>query len=168
MRFVERQAKTILGDGLPVKSEAVRIWNLLVKYHGASGPVPRVIRPKVHIAHQGNGTLAAFSMQRGSYAHTGRGRISLRIGADWETLAHELVHMADKRQTTWWLIDERRRPHDEWFYKTLRDVCQRRWKVDVSFAKVTRYGYEVDHIITPQIAPAIRAEVERRAARRAK
>ena len=59
-------------------------------------------------------------------------------------------------------MDERVRPHDEWFYKTLRDVCQRRWRVDVSFAKVTRYGYGVDAIIRGQIGAAIRAEVARR------
>jgi hypothetical protein len=167
VRFVERQARAILDDGLPVASEAERIWRILTKYHGASGPVPRVRRPKVHIYKRADGALLAYSRQGGSYAYAGRGYISLRIGADWETLAHELVHMADRRLRTPWLVDERRRPHDEWFYKTLRDVCQRRWKVDISFAEVTRYGYEVDRIIAPQIAGAIRAEVERRAARQA-
>lgn len=166
MRFVERKARTTLGDGLPVASEAARIWRILTKYHGASGPVPRIERPKVHIKER-DGELWAWASQRGSYAHTTDGFISLCIGASWETLAHELVHMADGRLRTLWLVDERRRPHDEWFYKTLRDVCQRRWRMDISFAEVTRYGYGVDAIIRRQIAGAIRAEVERRAARQA-
>lgn len=166
MRLVERKARTTLGDGLPVASEAARIWRILRKHHGAVGPVPRIERPKVHVEKR-DGELWAWGSQRGSYAHTTDGFISLRIGASWETLAHELVHMADRRLNTPWLIDERRRPHDEWFYKTLRDVCQRRWRIDISFAEVTRYGYAVDQIIGRQIAGAVRAEAERRAARRA-
>ena len=158
MRFVERKARTMLGDGLPVASEAARIWRILTKHHGAVGPVPRIERPKVRVEER-DGKLWAYSSQRGSYAYTAAGFVSLRIGASWETLAHELVHMADRRLTTPWLMDERRRPHDEWFYKTLRDVCQRRWKVNISFAGVTRYGYAVDRIIGRQIAEIGRAHV---------
>ena len=161
-RFIERQARMTVAEGLPVASEAARIWRILAKHHGAVGPVPRITRPKARVVPVGGGELRAVSSQRGSYANTSSGRISLSIGAPWETLAHELVHMADRRLTRPWLMEERGRPHDEWFYKTLRDVCQRRWRVDVSFAKVTRYGYGVDAIIRGQIGAAIRAEVARR------
>lgn len=144
-----------------ITAETNRIWNILRKHHGASGPAPKVQRTLHHLEVDDLGTTRTGT--NGSYAHTGRGFITLGGGARWETLAHELVHMADRRLGVRFLGD-RKRHHDEWFYKTLKDVCERRWKVRISFAEVTRWGYAVDVIIQRQINPIVKAEVERRRA----
>jgi hypothetical protein len=66
---------------------------------------------------------------------------------DWETLAHELVHVAvGVRQGI-----QNRKAHDKVFYDCLRDVAQRRFKIIVSFHEVRRYGYDVDYIISRQL-----------------
>jgi predicted SprT family Zn-dependent metalloprotease len=141
-----KQITTFTDEGFNIDKEAAKIWKLLMPYHNGKR-MPEIIISTRGVNITPDGT--AWIKQNGymGLAYIAEHRIWLKANPTWETLAHELVHLA---------VGVRRgvsnyRAHDKVFYDCLRDVAQRRFKVRISFFEVTRYGYDVDAIIERQL-----------------
>lgn len=141
-----KRVQTFGAQGFHIEKEAKKIWKLLEPYHNGN-PVPKIAMQQRGYTLDESGKLW---MRRGGVAglaYYWENRIWLAAKPDWETLAHELVHVAvGVRQGV-----QNRKAHDKVFYDCLRDVTQRRFKIIISFHEVTRYGYEVDHNISRQL-----------------
>jgi hypothetical protein len=128
------------GD-MNINAEAKKIWKMLEPWHKGK-PLP-----PVHIVqHTGRGRVgwAHVSQQwKGIYVKKTSNQIDF-----WTTLLHELTHMAvgsrrnDNGGRCW---------HDRDFYMAMREVTQNRWKCKISYAKVGKWGYDVDKIIRVQL-----------------
>jgi len=127
-----------------ITNEAERIWKLMQPYHKGK------CLPQIHIARGKN-----WGSQYG-HARSGWNHIQVNVDRDqsvqrskrvWEVLAHELCHCAvpPTRRS-----DKTRDVHSREFYHCLRDVWQKRWGCEISFAKVSTWGYSVDYIIQNQ------------------
>jgi len=164
----ERNYKKYLtkySNGWHIESEAKRIWNLFEPYHnGRTMPTIKIWFNKMEFDYseaQQSGDpkdVKVWKSPRGNLGHAeySSNEIMLKTNCDWETLAHELCHMAVRSRYK----DGRRKAHDEVFYKALKDVCERRWKKRISFHEVTGYGYAVDNIIEKQITSEIDAWIK--------
>jgi hypothetical protein len=127
-----------------IHAEAEKIWKLMQPYHKGK-PLP-----KINIARGRN-----HGSQYG-YAQSSWNNIQVNVDRDqtvsrskrvWEVLAHELCHCAVPPTRR---LDKTRDVHSREFYGCLKDVWQRRWKCEISFAKVSTWGYSVDYIIQGQ------------------
>ena len=139
------RVQTFGAEGFHIEREAKKIWKLLEPYHNGKR------FPKIEMQQRGLRVVDnGVAIKQGKYAglaYIDKNKIWLRANPEWETLAHELAHLAvGVRQG-----EHNRRAHDRVFYNCLRDVTQRRFKVRISFSDVTRYGYAVDHIIEKQL-----------------
>jgi len=137
------------NQGFKIKSEAERLWKLFEPYHkGAKMPTIFVELHGLKFRRLNDGEVQILggrgNQGHADYAHK---EIMLKPNCGWGTLAHELCHMAVRSRYE----NGRYKSHDEVFYKALKDVAERRWKVRISFAEVTKYGYVVDDIIRSQI-----------------
>lgn len=145
---IEQLAKRTT-EGILIAPEAKRLWRLLEPYHKGA-PLPAV-----HVSTRGmyeaDGRLYRPAGGYAGLAYFGEGRIWLKAGCEWGTLAHELVHMAVGTRRT---ANGRRCAHDEVFYKALKDLAERRWKVRISYYGVTRWGYAVDGLLRKQLRDA--------------
>lgn len=142
---VVKRITTIGQEGFVVEREAKRIWKLLEPYHNGKA-IPKIEWGLKNVTINDDGTI----MRGGRYAglaYIGENRIWLKAHCSWETLAHELVHMAVGVRRG----EHNRKAHDKVFYDCLRDITQRRFKVNISFFEVTRYGYAVDNMIEYQL-----------------
>ena len=127
-----------------IHKEAEKIWKLMEPFHKGK-PLPSI--------------AIVRAQNRGSqYGHASPRRNHIQVNVDidqsvsrsrrvWEVLAHELAHCAvpPKRKD-----NGARDVHSREFYHCLRDVWQQRWKCQISFAKVSTWGYSVDYIIQGQ------------------
>lgn len=136
------QKKVKQRDAL-FQKEAERLWELFGTYTKRPLPKIRIVYTRQHRGESGiwDGTTATVRVMRG---HEGGVRA-------WEVLAHELCHAAYRN------IHGRGNEgaHGETFYKMLRDVTERRWKVRIDgwhtinghTSSSTAWGYKVDDII---------------------
>ena len=127
-----------------IEKEAERIWKLMADWHKGK-PLPRI-----EIVRGRN-----WGSQYG-YAFNGWYRIQVNVDAEqskmrskrvWSVLAHELAHCACPPIYTG---GKNRDTHHREFYRCLRHVWNKRWKLDISFHAVTHWGYSVDYIIQDQ------------------
>lgn len=126
-----------------IHEEAEKIWKLMQPYHNGK-PLP-----KINIA-RGKNWGSQYGYAESTFRHiqvnVDRDQTPERSQRVWQVLAHELCHCAVppiKRNGA-------RDVHSREFYHCLRDIWQRRWKCEISFATVSTWGYSVDHIITRQ------------------
>lgn len=141
--------------GMPIQKEAERIWKLFEPYHrGRSMPNVRISFAASSIDENGDVWSRGGVLGHASYS---KHEVMLKPGVRWETLAHELCHLA----VGYRYKNGRRVAHDEVFYKALKDVTERRFKMRIDFSQVTKYGYEVDWIIEKQIDANVRAAFEK-------
>jgi hypothetical protein len=113
--------------GMPIRREAERIWKLLADVHGGR-PLPRITVRVSRMRENADGTFTAKRTVRGASNALGLsygGLIALGAGCSWFTLCHELVHEADRHKRG-------RTEHDETFYRMIRIVTERRWKVTLN------------------------------------
>lgn len=157
-----RDARTYGAYGYEIQKEARKAWKLLEPFHGGRA-MPKVEVQMQFVRAHDDGTFS-YKEHR-SFASMTWNRITLSPKSEWLTLAHELVHCAVGSRYG----QARRSVHDKVFYDALRDVTQRRFRTSISFAKVGRYGYEVDEIINRQlrIDPNYKAFIERCLAKKA-
>ena len=133
------------GD-MNINAEAKKIWKLLEPWHKGK-PLP-----PIHILpHEG---ADGFVRGRYGWAHVSQPWRGIKLkkipeqNFFWLALVHELTHMAvgsrrnDNGGKCW---------HDREFYMAMREVTQRRWKVKISFAKVGKWGYDVDAMMREQL-----------------
>jgi hypothetical protein len=129
-----------------IEKEAAKLWKLLEPYHkGRRQPRIEMVTRGCRVDHDGlvwQGISGVAGL-----ADYERWTIILKIAPSYETLAHELVHMAVGSRGRL----GRRDHHDRVFYNCLKDVLERRFKIRLSFYEVSRYGYEVDGIIEEQL-----------------
>jgi len=140
-----KRVQTFGREGFHIEREAKKIWKLLEPYHNGKS------FPKIQMQERGL-TVEGETVWRSTggvagLAYIGENKIWLKVFPDWETLAHELCHLAVGVRKGL----QNRRAHDKVFYDCLRDVAQRRFKVTISFYEVTKYGYAVDRIIERQL-----------------
>lgn len=149
-REILKPVLTLTSEGLDVQKEARKIWGLLKEHHRGR-PMPKVIVRSERITVDSEGRTWVKPSRNTGRAYMSRGFVTLVPRAQWETLAHEMVHMAvgSRHSDT-----GRRKVHDEVFYYALKDLCERRWKVQINFSKVRRWGYEVDWMIAGQLIRA--------------
>lgn len=124
-----------VGD-MHVKREAKRLWTLLKPYHKGA-PMP-TIDLRVAPPHGQSQVGTAYYHSNRITVITNRDVVEV-----WLTLLHELTHIAVKSRDG--------RHHDGKFYNTMKDVTERRWKIDISYRDVTRWGYNVDALIKEQL-----------------
>lgn len=143
-KTVARLTKTTI-EGYSLKTESARIWKLLEPYHGGKRmPTFEISTRGVTVNDDGSASIRRG--QYGGLAFIRSNHIWLKAGYSWHTLAHEMVHLAvGVRQG-----EVNRRAHDDVFYYCLKDIVERRFRVDINFSKVRRWGYEVDGIIESQ------------------
>jgi predicted SprT family Zn-dependent metalloprotease len=146
------EVRTTGREGFDIEREGAKIWKLLEPYHNGK------VMPAINVQQRGIKVEGdRVWMSRGRYAglaYVGQDKIWLEALPQWETVAHELVHMAvGVRQG-----QHNRKAHDKVFYDCLRDVTQRRFKISISFYGVTRYGYAVDTLIQNQLNATTYAE----------
>lgn len=131
-----------------IHKEAERIWELMKPYHKGKR------LPQIVIARGKN-----WGSQRG-YAQSTWNNIQVNVDRDqsvsrskrvWQVLAHELCHCAVPPI----MRNGARDVHSREFYHCLRDVWQKRWGCQISFAKVSTWGYSVDYIIQDQASGKI-------------
>lgn len=139
---VRTQREAMWFGDMNVKREARKLWKLLETYHGGK-PMPTNFKLEVHKGQRKIG-YAKFNGSEVMLRRTGD------VIRDWETLAHELVHVAVKYRK----VNGNYKMHDKVFYDALRDITQRRWKTQISFYHVSKYGYEVDRYIEKQLKEA--------------
>jgi len=127
-----------------ISKEADRIWALMSEWHKGKE------RPRIVIARGRNRSA------QGGHATYWRNHIQVNVDPDqnvidskrvWLVLAHELAHCACPPIYGSGKNDN---SHHRVFYYCLRHVWQKRWKCEISFAKVSHWGYSVDHIISGQ------------------
>ncbi len=127
-----------------ITKEAERIWKLMQPYHNGKR------LPQIGIARGKNwGSQYGYAQSSWNYiqVNVDREQSVQRSKRVWEVLAHELCHCAvpPTRRS-----DKTRDVHSREFYHCLRDVWQKRWGCEISFAKVSTWGYSVDYIIQNQ------------------
>jgi hypothetical protein len=127
-----------------IHKEAERIWELMKPYHKGKG-LPQIVIAKGQ--NRGRQYGYAQSTWNNIQVNVDREQSVSRSKRVWEVLAHELCHCAvpPTRRS-----DKTRDVHSREFYHCLRDVWQRRWGCEISFAKVSTWGYSVDHIMHGQ------------------
>lgn len=138
--FENQKLDTKWHGDMNINAEAKKIWKMLEPWHKGK-PLP-----PVHIVkNTGRGRVgwAHVSQQwKGIYVKKTSNQIDF-----WTTLLHELTHMAvgsrKGEATRCW--------HDREFYMAMREVTQNRWKCKISYAKVGKWGYDVDKIIRVQL-----------------
>lgn len=147
---LRKRANRYGREGFNIEKEADRLWTLLAPYHRGA-PRPKIeiswMRVKIDRNPWTNEPMLWFSGRHSGFAYTRSGYIRLRAGTEWHTLAHELVHMAVGVR----YANGRHTAHDEVFYRCLKDLCERRWKIEISFYGVPPWGYAVDHFIQLQM-----------------
>jgi hypothetical protein len=141
-----KRVTTFGREGYTIEKEATKLWKLLEPYHKGRR------RPKIEMMTRGCGVSADGTVWQSAGGAAGladydRWTVMLKVGPNYETLAHELVHMAVGTRGR----RGRRDVHDRVFYNCLKDVLERRFKIRISFYEVSRYGYEVDGIIETQL-----------------
>lgn len=126
-----------------IHAEAEKIWKLMQPYHNGK-PLPKIViaRGRNHGKQVGHASYWKNEIQ----VNVDRSQCDSRSKRVWTVLAHELCHVAVPPITR----NGRRDSHSREFYHCLRDVWQRRWKCEISFASVSTWGYSVDHIIEHQ------------------
>lgn len=161
-REIARRKYTEQGEyGMNIKRETARLWKMLNKIpqtlEGATRTKSVVTRhkaPTVKLMKRGwriddSDRLWVSSRAAGIAYGT---HISIAPNVTWETLAHEIIHCAGYYG------------HDRAFYHALKWLTETRWKMIIDFSPVTRYGYEVDWIISKQIDDKVRAEFQKEGA----
>lgn len=126
-----------------IHAEAEKIWKLMQPYHKGK-PLPQI-----KIARGKNwGSQYGYAQSRWNHiqVNVDREQSVGRSKRVWEVLAHELCHCAVPPIYR----NGSRDVHSREFYGCLKDVWQRRWKCEISFAKVSTWGYSVDFIIQRQ------------------
>jgi len=132
-----------------IHQEAQRIWELMHDWHKGK-PLPHI-------------TIARGQNRGKQYGHAYGHQNRLQINIDpyqtperskraWAVLTHELAHCACPPIKT---TGKNRNAHHETFYRCIRHVWNKRWKLDISFHEVTHWGYSVDHIIQKQGYPHV-------------
>lgn len=132
-----------------IHKEAEKIWALMADYHkGKRLPTINIVRAQNRGKQYG-------------YAHGSFRSIQVNVDADqniqrsrrvWHTLAHELAHCAVPPKQR----DGRGRDtHSREFYHCLRAAWQVRWGCQISFAKVSTWGYSVDWLMMRQVEDKI-------------
>jgi len=133
-----------------IEKEAIRIWRLMEDWHGGK-PLPKI-------------TIVAGRGWGSQYGHAQSAHNRIQVNVDkiqdeyrsrrvWAVLAHELAHCACPPK--WKIGNTNRDTHHRDFYHCLRYVWQKRWKCNISFAAVSKWGYSVDHIIERQASRLI-------------
>jgi len=124
-----------------IHAEAEKIWKLMQPYHKGK-PLPKIVIAR------GKNWGSQYGHAGGNYiqVNVDRSQAVSRSRRVWEVLAHELCHIAVPPIYR----NGSRDVHSREFYGCLKDVWQRRWKCEISFAKVSTWGYSVDHIIERQ------------------
>jgi len=129
-----------------IHAEAEKIWKLMQPYHKGK-PLPRI-------------KIARGRNHGSQYGHAGHNYIQVNVDRSqcvsrskrvWEVLAHELCHIAVPPIYRNGSMDV----HSREFYRCLQDAWQKRWKCEISFAKVSTWGYSVDYIIERQASHLI-------------
>ena len=124
-----------------IHNEAEKIWKLMQPYHkGKPLPKIKIVRGKNWGSQYGHAGFNYIQVNVDRSQSVGR---SKRV---WEVLAHELCHIAVPPIYR----NGARDVHSREFYQCLKDVWQRRWKCEISFASVSTWGYSVDYIIQRQ------------------
>lgn len=125
-----------------IMKEGERIWKLMQPYHkGKSFPKIMVARGRNRGRQHGYAQTRWNVIQVNVDREQSQDR-SIRV---WQVLAHELCHCAVPPIST---ADKTNRDsHSRDFYHCLRDVWQKRWDCEISFAKVSTWGYSVDYLI---------------------
>lgn len=159
-RELAKRKFSVEGEyGMPIKRETARLWKLLAKMpttmHGAERTIRRVTNnhpPHVTLFKKGwridEQQRVWITGARLGVAWQG-GTIEVAPCVSWETLAHEIIHVAGYRG------------HDSEFYNALKWLAEARFKTRIDFSTVTRYGYWVDGLIATQIDDIVRAEFEK-------
>ena len=144
---VRTERQRTLSDGTPVMAEAKRIWKILEPYHHGR-PMPKIVVSTrgLMIDHDGRVRQRASGYAGLSYG----GAIMVKSFAGWGTLAHELAHEVDSGNRR-----NGRRPHDEHFYKIVRFIFEKRWRMTISNYGITSWGYNVDAHYGAQISDKI-------------
>jgi hypothetical protein len=160
-----KRLSTTTVEGYKLKSEAERLWKLLANHHGGKRlPTFETSTRGVTVDSDGQAWMRSGGLA--GRAYRGANHIWLKAGYDWHTLAHELVHCAVGVR----YAETNAKAHDEVFYYALKDLTERRFKVDINFSKVRRWGYDVDDIMRSQcraLRVHAKAEARRDAARQA-
>lgn len=153
LREVRAYAAKHGHQGFDIRKEAKRIWKHLEQWHGGA-PLPKIeVRvadiKDISIDEDRTRIFKSFKSRAGvAFTYEKPQRVRLEVFATWHTLAHELVHCADHIAHP---AASRNDWHGERFYRMLKHVVEKRWKVRISFAQVTKWGYAVDRIIEDQI-----------------
>jgi len=161
-REIAKRKYSQVGEyGMPIKKETERLWKMLAKMPstlpGARDAIRRVSTwdaPKVSLFEKGWSVdqknpnrvfISPGAAGTAYYDHT----IKVKPCVAWATLAHEIVHRAGYSG------------HDRDFYMALKWLAETRFRMIIDFSKITRYGYEVDWVISGQIADAVRKTFEK-------
>lgn len=154
MRPVKDRAKRYRERQAAFDKEADRLWPIFEKVTRELAGRYVGSRPPVRLTYTNR--FATSGLWDG---HTVTVRIqdaSTGSPSAWETLAHELCHAALGSH------HYGEASHGRLFYKVLREVAQRRWRLPISFAEINgttdsshSWGYKVDHIIIKQIGHAV-------------
>ena len=147
---IKKRASKFGSNSMPIQKELDRLWKLAEPYHqnNKAKPSVRIDWSRSTIR---DGRVWTSSSRLGVASHM-YNRITLKPFESWGTLAHEVCHIAIgyRRSDT-----GRAQSHDEVFYKALKDLYQRRWKRQMNWSAVTRFGYEVDSIMESQIGDLV-------------
>lgn len=126
-----------------IHKEAERIWELMKPYHKGR-QLPQITIAKGQ--NRGRQYGHADSYSKYIQVNVDREQSVRRSKRVWQVLAHELCHCAVPPI----IRNGARDVHSREFYHCLRDIWQRRWACEISFAKVSTWGYSVDYIIHGQ------------------
>ena len=152
MREVRAYAAKHGCNGFDLQKEAKRIWKQLEQWHRGA-PLPKIeVRTgeikEISVGENGTRIFHSLKSRQGAaFTHEQPQRIRLAPFSNPHTLAHELVHCADRIAHP---FASRNDHHGERFYRMLKHAVEKRWKVRVSFAQVTKWGYAVDWIMEEQ------------------
>jgi hypothetical protein len=142
--FENQKLDTKWHGDMNINAEAKKIWKLLEPWHKGK-PLP-----PVHIVKdtgKGRHGWAHVSQPwKGIYVKKTSNQIQF-----WTTLLHELAHMAVGGRSITGQWNKKHSFHDREFYMAMREVTQRRWKCKISFAKVGKWGYDVDALMRVQL-----------------
>jgi len=140
---IKAQQRIDASRAMMIEREAEKIWKLMQPYHNGQS-LPKIVigRGRNHGSQYGFAKRHSHQIQ----VNVDRDQSPSRSRQVWEVLAHELCHKAVPpifRNGSWDV-------HSREFYHCLRDVWQRRWGCEISFATVSTWGYSVDYIIEKQ------------------
>lgn len=132
-----------------IEKEAQVIWKLMTPYHnGKPLPTINIVRAQNRGRQRGHAAYWRNSIQ----VNVDKDQSVSRSNRVWRVLAHELAHCAVPPKHTGGV---NRDTHNREFYYCLRDAWQQRWKCNISFFEVSKWGYSVDYIIEKQAAHLI-------------